>query len=186
MSGYTYVSRFLGGLQSEVMYKELWDQLPWERRPDAPRRECWMNDFGRSYTYGSGKGVRTYDAKPWHAHVLVVRDMLKEKYNIYFDGCFVNGYEGERDWLGWHADDDPNIDHTRPIAVVSLGQARAIQTRVKPGLAGSENKPVTYTLDSGSLFLMPAGSQFTHQHRIPKVGHVALPRISLTFRGLLP
>jgi|GEM_PF-4530953 len=33
---------------------------------------------------------------------------------------------------------------------------------------------------------MPAGSQFTHVHRIPKVGHKVGPCLSLTFRGLLP
>ena len=185
MSNYSYVSRFLGGLQADVMFKELWEQLPWERRPDAPRRECWMNDFNRPYTYGRGKGTRTYNANPWNEHILNVRAMLNDKLHCDFEGCFVNGYEDSTDWLGWHADDDPLIDHSRPIAVVSLGQSRAIQTKVKKGYMGSENKPETFVLDSGSLFVMPEGSQATHLHRIPKVGHAVTPRISLTFRGLL-
>jgi hypothetical protein len=33
---------------------------------------------------------------------------------------FLNGYGTNRDWLGWHADDDSGIDHTYPIAGVTL------------------------------------------------------------------
>jgi alkylated DNA repair dioxygenase AlkB len=40
-------------------------------------------------------------------------------------------------------------------------------------------------LSHGSLLIMPAGSQFTHRHKIPKAGRKVNPRISLTFRGLL-
>jgi hypothetical protein len=39
-------------------------------------------------------------------------------------------------------------------------------------------------LAPGSLFLMHAGMQATHEHRIPKVGHEVKPRISMTYRGL--
>lgn len=46
-------------------------------------------------------------------------------------GCFLNMYEDGTDALGWHADDDPSIDHDKPIAVVTLGQGRMIHYRGK-------------------------------------------------------
>lgn len=37
-------------------------------------------------------------------------------------------------------------------------------------------------LADGSLFVMPAGMQDTHKHRIPRNDRPCGPRISLTFR----
>lgn len=157
----------------------LWNELPWERRSDAPRRECWMNDWNADYTYGKGAGIRTYTAKEWNPLVLEIRSKLMEKANSIFEGCFINGYEGPRDHLGWHADDSPEIDDNRPIAVISLGSARNIWFREK----GSAEYEVL-TLEPGSLLLMKSGMQSTHEHRIPKHGANCGARISLTFRGL--
>lgn len=162
------------------MFDELWNELDWEKREDAPRKEYWSNDFNRAYTYGRGRGIRTYEARPWHENMLSIRAQVEEKLNTSFEGCFVNGYTGEHDWLNWHADDDPGIDHSKPIVVVSLGQSRNLQTR-----KNDRTEVQTFFLDSGSMLVMPPGSQFTHQHRIPKVGHKVNPRISLTFRGLI-
>ena len=122
--------------------------------------------------------------------LLFINKRLNDAGYGYFEGCFANLYEGERDHLGWHADDDPGIDHTKPIAVVSFGAERAIQVRPKleygMGLLKATEASKTFMLESGSLFIMPAGSQFTHEHRIPKVGEKTGERISLTFRGLVP
>lgn len=123
----TYIPDFVA--DQAAVFARLWDELSWERRPDAPRRECWMNDFMRPYTYGSGRGVRTYDAKAWHPIPLDLQTRLDRETGTWFEGCFVNGYEGPRDHLGWHADDSPEIDDGRPIAVISLGSARNIQFR---------------------------------------------------------
>jgi hypothetical protein len=40
----------------------------------------------------------------------------------------------------------------------------------------------TTKLSNGSLFIMEAGMQSTHKHRIPKSDKICEPRISLTFR----
>lgn len=191
-----------GYLPEPTMFNDLWGTLAWEKRPDAPRKECWMNDFARSYDYGGKRdeegvmlpkgpenpGRRTYYANPWNDIAKAIRDALNEDGYGYFEGCFANGYTGERDWLGWHADDDPGIDHSKPIVVVSFGQAREIQVKHNKdhvALFGGSGGLQTFMLESGSVFVMPAGSQFTHVHRIPKVGHAVGPRLSLTYRGLL-
>ena len=141
-----------------------------------------MNDMSSDYTYGRGAGMRTYAASPWHPLVLDVRKSLEVVSGATYEACFANGYEGPRDHLGWHADDSPEIDGARPIGVVSLGSARRIQ--FKPiGAGGGATAEVV--LAPGSLLLMAAGMQSTHEHRIPKHGADCGPRISLTFRGLV-
>jgi alkylated DNA repair dioxygenase AlkB len=180
MSGSKVPIYYEAGFVSNDLFERLWTGLEWERRPDAPRRECWMNDFGAAYTYGRGAGVRTYEARSWNPLVLEVRDRLATMTGTAFEGCFVNGYEGPRDHLGWHADDSPEIDGNRPIGVVSLGSARNIMFREK---GSSETESVL--LEPGSLLLMKAGMQATHEHRIPKHAANCGARISLTFRGLV-
>lgn len=97
-------------------------------------------------------------------------------------------YDNSRDWLGWHSDDDRYIDHSRPIAIVTLGNGRNIQFRKIDAIDKegdiTYDEPTTLFLEPGSLLLMGPGMQFTHQHRIPKMSHDVGPRISLTYRGL--
>lgn len=202
-----YIPEFITPRKSELLFDQFWNELTWERRDDAPRREYWTNVFGRDYSYGRGAGLRTYHSQPSnneidHINLLIEHllytsglwDQDKGSDDVYFEGCFLNGYENNRDWLGWHEDDDPGIDHTRPIAIVTLygGEGadtpRSIQFRKK---LGEVDGKMTYgpvedrPLEQGSLCLMPAGFQSTHQHRIPKAGFDSKKRISLTFRGLL-
>lgn len=181
----TYISRFLTEDAAWEIFKDLygdppWTGISWERRETAPRYEYWSNDFGQPYTYGRNAGERTYQAQPMPLYVQSIRNMLCDQF--YFEGCFLNGYENNRDQLGWHADDDPYIDHSKPIAIITLGQERLIEFK-KIGTRNTEKQSLM--LEHGSLCLMGAGMQFTHLHRIPKAGFIAKPRISLTFRSLI-
>ena len=192
----TYDANFIRSdviYSTQTVFQILWDELAWEQRVDAPRKEYWTNTFGRSYTYGHGAGKRTYQSQSGHWLISAIAELLLNKYQINYQGCFLNAYGTKRDWLGWHSDDDPGIDHTKPIAVVTVGQGRNIQFRriiAPPDRSSSENikgvyGPVeTQFLEPGSLLLMGAGMQQTHQHRIPKAAFEAKPRISLTYRGL--
>lgn len=190
----TYIEDFLKPAVADEWFGELWHGLAWERRESVPRREYWTNTLNRDYTYGRGAGIRTYQSKSCHPVIDAARYELNEGYDVWFEGCFLNGYEDGSDALGWHADDDPNIDHSKPIAVVTLyedpkARPRAIQFRevLKPGsqTERAEFGPVEeLVLGHGSLALMHAGMQQVYQHKIPKAGFVCSPRISLTFRGL--
>lgn len=182
MSEYIYIPDGIK-FDPDGIFVSLWDALDWEKRPDAPRKECWMNDYERPYTYGRGRGQRTYESRKMNHIVHDIRLELLDRLRIYFEGCFANGYNGERDHLGWHSDDDPGIDHAKPIVVVSYGASREIQ--VRPIGSKNVNERLSFVLSPGSIFIMSAGSQFTHQHSIPKVNRVIGPRLSLTYRGLI-
>jgi len=177
-------------------FDDLKSEIVWERRDDAPRTESWMMLDGlRSYTYGRGRGERTYEAHPFTPLVLNIANALGQMLHEPTPrGCFANLYLNSRDHLGWHADADPKIDHTRPIVSVSFGEERAIQFRPMPPVGVKRNawadhgyveKIEELVMKSGSVTVMPAGYQFTHQHQIPKVDHNIGERISLTYRWLL-
>lgn len=162
------------------------EDVPWGTYTDA-RNECFMALKPTLYTYGSGKGVRTYKSVPFQPWVLAAMNVLNvhipgEVGTIYsYNVCFLNRYENEKQHLGWHADDSPGMDHEHPIAVVSFGQPREIWWRAndQKGVIPDDQKQL---LGDGSLFVMPPGFQRTHQHRIPKGDRAMSPRVSLTFR----
>lgn len=176
-----YVPSFYNKHLADTMFEDL-QRIEWEKRPDAPRQEYWCNDFGQSYTYGKGRGQRTYQAKQFPEWVLAVRATLNNYHRVFYEGCFLNKYGDDHSSLGWHADDDPGIDHTKPIAVITVGQPRALQIMPQNG----PKDVAEVLLEHGSLLLMRPGMQQTHFHRIPKAGFKAGTRISLTFRGLIP
>lgn len=193
-----YIPGFVYKTGADAAFNRLWNDLSWERRGDAPRREYWTNVFSRDYSYGRGAGLRTYSSQPMQGDIRDIGMLLltDPRVAVDYEGCFLNGYEGAKDWLGWHEDDDPGIDHSKPIAIVTLyggegvSTPRNIQFREKLGIDEATGK-MTYgevvdqPLEQGSLCLMPAGFQATHQHRIPKAGFQTKSRISLTFRALL-
>jgi alkylated DNA repair dioxygenase AlkB len=161
------------------LFETLWKGIEWERRGSTPRREYYCNDVPVSYTYGSGAGVREYLPRAWPPALLEVKAAVEARVGTALEVCFLNGYEDARDHLGWHADDSPEMDDTKPIAIVTVGAEREIWFRPNSDTLAVER----LLLESGSLCLMSAGMQDAWQHRIPKAGFICGPRISMTFRG---
>ena len=171
-----YVETYINNIPSDLP-----NIINWEEREDAPRKEIFMANEELSYTYGMGRGIRTYDSVPMIPFVKDVMDKINSDYNYNLDICFLNYYKNEKMWLGWHSDDSPEIDQTEPIAVVSIGAERDIWVKTKDykGVIPDEWR---FNLKSGSLFMMLAGFQDNHLHKIPKWDKKCDWRISLTFR----
>lgn len=177
-----YVPDFLG-LAADNYY-DYFMNIEWDERTNA-RREAFYSTVGKDYTYGAGDFARTYTPRDMRqdAPLMLLSDLSILNYDKLaesFELCFLNRYENERQQLGWHADDDTAIDHTRPIAVISLGAERELW--VKP-IGGTHDDVEKIKLAHGSLLLMLPGMQQTHYHRIPKHDRPCGPRISLTYRG---
>lgn len=173
---------------------EVLNSTPWIQVTDA-RLECFMSASTETYTYGEGRGVRTYTPVPYSPIVTDIQRQLNRddigdcdygknppyEYNV----CFLNRYDNAAMQLGWHSDDSPGMDHEHPIAVVSFGQPREIWWREK-GQTGVIPADQRQLLEHGSIFVMPPGMQRTHQHRIPKGDKPMGTRISLTYRHYVP
>lgn len=168
----------------DKIYKSLLETTPWVNR-EAPRDECFMAlTDSITYTYGVGRGERTYKPSIMSFEVLSMMEKLNSDFGYKFNVCVLNYYKSEKEHLGWHADDSPEQDLTHPIAVISFGAEREIWTK-KRGFSGQIPEKDKYLLTPGSLFVMPGGFQDDNLHKIPKPGKKCEGRISLTFR-LIP
>lgn len=176
-----YYPEFVAGT-GQAFYDCLSKELDWVKTPNLPREEYYVNDFLAPYTYGRGENARTYQPQPWHPTIRGLQEALDRFLGVQFDTCFLSHYPDFDDHLGWHADDSPEMDPDRPIAVVSVGATRPIWFKPKTAPKGFE--PVQLRLCGGSLLVMEAGMQRDWYHRIPKSSDQRCgPRISLTFRG---
>ncbi len=178
----SYISNFI----TDPGLTRLIEEVPWIRMTET-RSESMMASNFVSYTYGKGRGERTYTSSPFCAGVEEVMNAVNlhlDLSNAMLNVCFLNRYDNEREHLGWHSDDHHGTDHTRPIAVVSFGEAREIWWR-KFGQSGEVPLECRQRLGNGSLFIMPPGFQDYYQHRIPKGDRSMGPRISLTFRSFI-
>ncbi len=182
----TYLPGFVGSPDfAWLLYRDLHASLPWTRAGNTPRMECYFNDAPVPYAYGVGAGRRTYLPEPtWHPAVMVMRRRLEAILQLAgpLDVCFCNLYADQREQLGWHADDSPEMDDARPVVTVSLGVARQIWLR--PSTQPTDPSTIErITLEPGSALVMHPGMQDAWEHRIPKHDRPCGPRISLTFRG---
>lgn len=168
-------------VESEL-FNVLLKEVPWVN-VDAPRDECFMAEESLEYTYGKGF-TRTYKSIELHPAVKSLMYKLNADFNCNYNVCFLNFYKSDKEHLGWHADDSPEMNAKHPIAVISFGAERSIWIKNKDykGNIPDEDK---FNLPNGSLFIMPAGFQANHLHKIPKNDKPCGGRISLTFRNYL-
>lgn len=172
-----YIPNFIKDPSS--LFESLKTDLSWVRRETTPRSEYYINDVSVPYTYGSGRGVREYAPQPTHPEIELIKNNLLKLTGFSYEVCFLNRYHDQSDHLGWHSDNSPEMDDSRPIAIISLGVEREIWF-----CPIDNTKEVSKVkLENGSLCLMLPGMQDTHLHRIPKAGFMCGERISLTFRG---
>ncbi len=192
----TYIPKFFDA-SADGIFRGL-QGLDWVRHGDGtvPRMEYYVSKLGLPYTYGKGEFARTYQPQPMSGYIQAVE--LALGFAPWLDTfrpevCFLNRYLHQRDWLGWHSDDSPEMDDDRPIVIVSFGVEREIQFRpiLSTVVNGNdlEDGPLPFPqarklkLGHGSICIMHAGMQDKWQHRIPKAGFECGERISLTFRG---
>lgn len=177
MPNILYTSSFIK--EPNTIYSKLLE-LNWLSVTEA-RMEYFMSDIPRSYTYGNGLHAREYVSNEYSKEVLEIQNLLNKDHNANYNVCFLNRYNNQRNQLGWHADDSPSMDFDHPISVVSFGAEREIWWKLK-GETGIVPTYQRQKLENGSLFIMPAGFQRTHFHRIPRADREVGVRISLTFR----
>ncbi len=157
--------------------------LKWLEVREA-RKEYFMAYQDLSYTYGTGNNAKTYESLPFTGLIHQLTEQLNIDYGTSYNMCFLNRYDDFSKFLGYHADDSPEMNHDHPIASLSFGAEREIWWKKKDykGVLPPENKQL---LHNGSLFIMPAGFQKDHFHKIPKCDKPCGIRISLTFRNYL-
>ena len=177
-------------LEREVAWKQEAISL-FGRRHLLPRLTCWMADPGCGYRYSG----LTNAIEPWSPAAAELREALHQLTGWRFNSLLLNRYRDGRDAMGWHADDEPELDPAAPIASLSLGAARDFRLRPRPSPRGGRQPPpegygqqapacvpFQLTLGCGDLLLMEPPTQLWWQHAVPRRLRVQAERLNLTFR----
>jgi alkylated DNA repair dioxygenase AlkB len=198
--------------RAEALEQQLGAEVPWKqeaislfgRHHPLPRLTCWMADPGCGYRYSGLENV----PEPWSPAAEGLRRQLQALTGWRFNSLLLNRYRDGRDAMGWHADDEPELDPSAPIASLSLGASRDVRLRPRPSPRASGLPPAGYTssaqalghvatrsnacapfnlaLAHGDLLLMEIPTQLWWQHAVPRRLRVTGQRLNLTFRVVRP
>lgn len=172
-----YIESFLAPAEAGALLMAV-QSLPWTRgkfrgRP-VPREEVWIGPYPYKF---SGRSLAPAE---WSSEIAAAREKVQAQYGGAYNSVLLNRYLNQNDSVSWHADDEPEMDSTHPIASLSLGAPRVFRIRLR----GTKDDAQSYPLTSGSLLVMPAGFQQEYQHCVPKSKSACGTRINLTFRRM--
>ena len=166
-------------LPNAEVFARLLRETPWReesvfvygKRHLQPRLTAWYGDA--SYTYS---GLRLAPL-PWTALLLEIRAAVEAACGRRFNSVLLNRYRNERDSMGMHSDDEPELGKDPVIASLSYGATRSFILRHK-----RDKRTVRLPLEDGSLLLMSGQLQRNWLHGINKSTRPLGERLNLTFR----
>ena len=160
---------------ADVLFDRLQRAVPWraERRPmyervvDVPRLVCF-------YDEGEPLADAALDA---------AKRALDEHYAVELGEPFRTAglclYRDGSDSVAWHGDrTGRSSTQDTIVAIVSLGEPRALRLRPRGGGAPS----LRFDVGHGDLLVMGGSCQRTWEHCVPKTSRPVGPRISVQFR----
>ena len=164
---------------NQEVFARLLADTPWRaetvlvygKRHPQPRLTAWYGDA--SYTYS---GLRL-EPLPWTPLLLELRAAVEAACGQRFNSVLLNLYRNERDSMGMHSDDEPELGPTPVIASLSFGATRTLVLRHK-----RDKQVLRLPLTDGSLLLMAGATQQNWVHGINKSTRPLGARINLTFR----
>jgi alkylated DNA repair dioxygenase AlkB len=170
----TSCSTLFASLRATVDWQQ--DQLFMFGKLVATKREvAWVGDAGCSYTYS---GVKKFP-QAWTPELLRIKHTAEALAHHKFNSCLLNLYHDGDQGMGWHSDDEIELEQSAPIASISFGGERKFSFKHKFEKIGA-----SVVLENGSVLLMHAPTQHFWQHSLTKTKRSVLPRINLTFRAI--
>ena len=124
--------------------------------------------------YYSGQLAKS---KPMKPNCLKLIKLINERFGTKYNGILINRYNGGKNYISDHSDDEKNIDDGGVIAI-SHGAVRKFRIRDKLTKKIIMDIPTT----SGSIIHMGGDFQKEFTHGIPVEKKVEGIRYSLTFR----
>lgn len=180
----TVIENYLNIKQIEVLTAEA-QYYPFEKpiitvygkQHPIPREQVWFADEGCEYLFSS----IFIQARSWPKYVKKLKAKLQRELGFKSNGVLVNRYGNGNDSMGWHSDDEPEIQTKTDIVSVSIGSCRDFIIRHKVS-------QVQYklALGSGDLLIMHWPMQNDWEHSLPKRTRVDKLRLNFTFRCLTP
>ena len=181
-----YVSDLNLGRSADALLRQLIAEIPWRqdnivvwgKMYSQPRLVAWYGDRGSDYTYS---GIKL-TPRPWTDLLRDIKRRVETVSATAFNSVLLNYYRDNRDSMGFHSDDEPELGARPIIASLSFGEERMFIMKHKVKKLA---KPVRLRLESGSLLLMKGETQRYWKHGIAKTSRPCGPRINLTFRRIV-
>jgi len=179
----TYISNVFDSNSCSTLFASLREALDWQQDQlfmfgkliTTKREVAWVGDAGCSYTYS---GVKKFP-QVWTPELLHIKHTAEALAHHKFNSCLLNLYHDGDQGMGWHSDDEIELEQSAPIASVSFGGERKFSFKHK-----FEKLSASVVLENGSVLLMHAPTQNFWQHSLTKTKRIVLPRINLTFRAI--
>jgi alkylated DNA repair dioxygenase AlkB len=180
-----YYPEFISVEASLDLIDQLEKSLRWDpdqlimfgRLVTTRRKVAWVADPKCTYTYS---GVKR-SPQPWSSELLSMKTKLENLAGSEFNSCLLNFYHDGADGMGWHSDDEKELDPHSPIASLSLGSTRKFAFRHK-----KDKSTTSLYLENGSALIMRPPTQQFWQHALLKTKSIHTARINLTFRKIIP
>jgi alkylated DNA repair dioxygenase AlkB len=166
-------------LPNDEILRRLVDETAWReetvvvygKRHLQPRLTAWHGDA--AYTYS---GLRL-EPLPFTPLLQAIRAAVENATGHHFNSVLLNYYRNERDSMGMHSDDEPELGPEPAIASVSFGSTRTFVLRHK-----RTKRTLKLDLTDGSVLLMAGQLQKHWLHGINKLSRPLGARVNLTFR----
>jgi alkylated DNA repair dioxygenase AlkB len=145
--------------------------LVYGKRHLQPRLTAWHGNA--AYTYSG----LTLEPSPFTPLLQEIRAEVESVTGRRFNSVLLNYYRNERDSMGMHSDDEPELGPEPAIASLSFGATRTFVLRHK-----RTKRTLKLDLTDGSLLLMSGFLQQNWLHGLNKQTRPSGPRLNLTFR----
>lgn len=168
---------------SDKLFRSLLNTLTWEqdqlfmfgRTVVTQRKVAWVADGDHSYTYSGATKI----PQIWTPELLLIKKQAEALANWTFNSCLLNLYHNGSEGMGWHSDDEPELDQNAPIVSISFGGVRKFGFRNK-----LDKTSTSFFLGNGSALVMYSPTQEYWKHSLLKTKQSVGPRINLTFRSI--
>ncbi len=145
----------------------------WGKQHPQPRLTAWHGEAAYSYS-----GLKL-EPLPFSELLLEIKAAVEHATGHSFNSVLLNYYRDQRDSMGMHSDDEPELGPEPAIASVSFGATRTFILKHK-----RSKRTVRLDLSDGSLLLMAGGTQANWLHGVNKQTRAVGPRLNLTFRKI--
>lgn len=179
-----YFGPILSKETSDFYFEALKDEVPWAhdelilfgKKRITKRKVAWSADKAFSYTYSNASKT----ASPWTPALKSIRELIEKTTQHRFNSCLLNLYHDGAEGMGWHSDNEKELERNGAIGSFSLGAERKFVFKNK-----KSKQKVSLILEHGSLLIMTGATQTFWKHCLPPTKKITSPRINLTFRSIV-
>lgn len=179
-----YIEDLYDDKKSQFFYHQLLENISWKHEAlkmfgktiVTKRKVAFYGNSDKAYTYSNKEKI----ALPWTEELKAIKADLESKLKIKFNTCLLNLYHDSNEGMGWHTDDEKELEKNGVIASLSFGAVRKFSFKHKV-----TKEKIDFSLQPGSVLLMRGETQKHWLHQLPKTKKVDQARINLTFRNIV-